>query len=148
MKKEVIAVFVSFVIFASFVAAAPQVPRIAIVYPREVKVFIHPEQCRDVELPAIPNGGVIYLQVYTSIDTNALYIEFNGIPVSGYNPKYAPERFERIPIYISVDEQNEVAIIGVSAENEYGINTVFAAFIPVPYNPGYLNPGIGCSPMY
>ena len=147
MKKEVIAVFVALVIFASFVGAG-QVPRVAIVYPREVKIFIHPEQCRDVELPVIPNGGVIYLQVYTSIDTNALYIEFNGIPVQGYDPKYAPDRFERIPIYISDNEQNKVAFIGVSAENEYGINTVYAAFIPVPYNPGYLSPGIGCSTIY
>ena len=147
MKKEVIAVFVALVIFASFVGAG-QVPRVAIVYPREVKIFIHPEQCRDVELPVIPNGGVIYLQVYTSIDTNALYIEFNGIPIQGYDPKYAPDRFERIPIYISDNEQNKVAFIGVSAENEYGINTVYAAFIPVPYSPGYLSPGIGCSSIY
>ncbi|MBU7045553.1 MAG: hypothetical protein HXS54_03875 [Theionarchaea archaeon] len=147
MKKEVIAVFVALVIFASFVGAG-QVPRVAIVYPREVKIFIHPEQCRDVELPVIPNGGVIYLQVYTSIDANALYIEFNGIPVQGYDPKYAPDRFERIPIYISDNEQNKVAFIGVSAENEYGINTVYAAFIPVPYSPGYLSPGIGCSSIY
>lgn len=147
MKKEVIAAFVALVIFTSFVGAR-QVPRVAIVYPKEVNILIHPEQCRDVELPVIPNGGVIYLQVYTSIDANALYIEFNGIPVSGYDPKYAPERFERIPIYIAETEQNKVAIIGVSAENEYGINTVYAAFIPVPYNPGYLNPGIGCSSMY
>ena len=147
MKKEVIAAFVSFVIFASFVGAG-MIPRVAIVYPREVKVFIHPKLCRDVELPAIPNGGVIYLQVYTSIDTNALYIEFNGIPVAGYAPKYAPERFERIAIYIADYEQNKVAIITVAAQNEYGTNTVYAAFIPVPYNPGYLSPGVGCSTMY
>ncbi len=147
MKKEVIAAFVSFVIFASF-ADAGQIPRVAIVYPKEVKVLIHPEQCRDVELPAIPNGGVIYLQVYTSIDTNVLYIEFNGIPVAGYDPRYSPERFERIPIYIADYEQNKVAIIAVAAQNEHGTNTVYAAFIPIPYNPGYLSPGIGCSTMY
>jgi len=147
MKKEVIAVFVALVIFTSFVGAG-QVPRVAIVFPREVKIFVHPEQCSDKQLPVIPNGGVIYLQVYTSIDANALYIDFNGIPVEGYSPKYAPDRFERIPIYISDNEQNEVAIIGVAAENEYGTNTVYAAFIPVPYNEGYLTPGFGCSTMY
>lgn len=147
MKKEVIAAFVALVIFASFVGAR-QVPRVAIVYPREVNILIHPEQCRDVELPVIPNGGVIYLQVYSSIDTNALYVEFNGIPVPGYDPNLAPERFERIPIYIADSEQRKVAIIGVSAENEYGINTVYAAFIPVPFDEGHLTPGFGCSTMY
>ncbi|KYK31583.1 MAG: hypothetical protein HXS46_09355 [Theionarchaea archaeon] len=147
MKKEIFAVFVSLVIFTSFVGAR-QVPRVAIIHPKQVKVFIHPDQCKDVELPVIPNGGVIYLQVYTSIDTNALYIEFNGIPIAGYDPQYGPDRFIRIPIYISDEEQGEVAIIGVAAENEYGINTVYAAFIPVEYNPGDLGPGIGCSTMY
>jgi len=147
MKKEIFAVFVSLVIFASFVGAR-EVPRVAIIHPKQVAIFIHPEQCRDVELPVIPNGGVIYLQVYTSINTNALYIEYKGIPVSGYGPKFGPDRFERIPIYISDDEQGKVAIIAVAAENEYGTNTVYAAFIPVAYNPGYLNPGIGCSTMY
>lgn len=147
MKKAVIAAFVTFVMFTSFVGAG-QIPRVAIVYPREVDIFIYPEQCRDVELPAIPNGGVIYLQVYTSINTNELYIEFNGMPVDGYSPKYSPERFERITVHISDSEQNKVAIIGVSAKNEYGTNTVYAAFIPVPYNEGFLNPGIGCSTMY
>jgi hypothetical protein len=147
MKKETFAVFIALVIFASFVGAR-EVPRVAIIHPKQVKVFIHPEQCKDVELPAIPNGGVIHLQVYTSINTNALYIEFNGVPISGYYPKYGPERFERIPILISDDEQGEVAYIGVIAENEYGTNTVYAAFIPVKYNPGYLTPAVGCSTMY
>ncbi|MBU7044346.1 MAG: hypothetical protein HXS47_12220 [Theionarchaea archaeon] len=147
MKKEIFAVFVSFVIFTSFVGAA-DVPRVAIIHPKQVKIFVHPEQCRDVELPAIPNGGVIYLQVYSSSTTNELYIEFNGMPVEGYDPNSNPDRFERIAIYISDEEQNKVAIIGVSAKNEVGTNTVFAAFIPIPFNPGYLNPGIGCSTMY
>jgi hypothetical protein len=147
MKKGIFAAFVTFVIFASFVGAR-EVPRVAIIHPKQVRIFIHPEQCRDVELPAIPNGGVLYLQVYTSINANALYIEFNGMPVPGYDPKYAPERFERIPIIISDEEQGNVAYIGVSAENEYGTNTVYAAFIPVKYNPGFLNPGIGCSTMH
>lgn len=147
MKKVIFAAFVTLVIFASFVDAR-QVPRVAIIHPRQVKIFIHPEQCRDVELPAIPNGGVIYLQVYTSIDTNALYIEFNGIPVAGYDPKYGPDLFERIPLTIADHEQGKVAYIGVSAENEYGTNTVYAAFIPVKFNPGDLSPGIGCSTMH
>lgn len=147
MKKEIFAVFVSLVIFASFVGAR-EVPRVAIIHPKQVKIFIHPEQCRDVELPVIPNGGVIYLQVYTSINANELYIDFNGIPVEGYAPKYGPERFERIAIYIADDQQGEVALIGVAATNEYGTNTVYAAFIPVKYSPGYLTPGIGCSTMY
>lgn len=147
MKKEIFAVFVSLVIFASFVEAG-DVPRVAIIHPKQVKIFVHPEQCKNVELPAIPNGGVLYLQVYTSNNTNALYIEFNGVPVAGYDPKYGPDRFERIPITITDDQQGKVSIIGVTAENEYGKNTVYAAFKPVKYNSGILSPGMGCSSMY
>lgn len=147
MKKVIFAAFVTLVIFASFVDAR-QIPRVAIIHPKQARIFIYPEQCTDVELPSIPNGGVLYLQVYTSIDTNALYIEFNGRPIAGYDPKYGPERFERIPITITDDEQGKVAYIGVAAENDYGTNTVHAAFIPVKFNPGELGPGIGCSTMY
>ncbi|MGD2247346.1 MAG: hypothetical protein PVF58_03000 [Candidatus Methanofastidiosia archaeon] len=147
MKKEIFAAFVALVIFASFVGAR-EVPRVAIIHPKQAKIFIHPEQCRDVELPSIPNGGVIYLQVYTSINTNELYIEFNGIPVSGYDPKSGPDRFERIPLVITDADQGKVAYIGVSAKNEYGTNTVYAAFIPVKFAPGSLGPGVGCSTMH
>jgi hypothetical protein len=147
MKKEIFAAFVALVIFASFVGAR-EVPRVAIIHPKQAKIFIHPEQCRDVELPSIPNGGVIYLQVYTSINTNELYVEFNGIPVPGYDPKLGPDRYERIPIVITDADQGKVAYIGVSATNEYGTNTVYAAFIPVKFAPGFLGPGIGCSTMH
>lgn len=147
MKKEIFAVFVSLVIFASFVEAG-SIPRVAIVYPRQVKILIHPEQCKSVEVPVIPNGGVIYLQVYTSSDTNSLYIEFNGVPIPSYDPKVGPERFERIPLFITDDQQGKIALIGVTAENEYGKNTVYAVFKPVKYNEGFLTPGFGCSSMY
>lgn len=147
MKKGIFAIFVALVIFASFVGAR-EIPRVAIIHPKQAKIFVHPEQCRDVELPSIPNGGVVYLQVYTSINTNELYVEFNGIPVEGYGPKFGPDRYERIPLTITDDDQGEVAYIGVSAANEYGTNTVYAAFIPVKFAPGYLSPGIGCSTMH
>lgn len=147
MKKGIFAAFVALVIFASFVDAG-EIPRVAIIHPKQVKVLIHPEQCRNVELPVIPNGGVIYLQVYTSNNTDVLYVEYNGIPVPGYDPRYGPERYERIPITIYDDDQGKVAYIGVAAENEYGTNTVYAAFIPVKYNEGYFSPGRGCSTMY
>lgn len=147
MKKGIFAAFVALVIFTSFVGAN-EVPRVAIIHPKQVTIFVHPEQCKDVELPSIPNGGVIYLQVYTSINANELYVEFNGIPISGYDPKYGPDRFERIPLSVSDGDQGKVAYIGVSASNEYGTNTVYAAFIPIPYNPGNLGPGIGCSTMH
>ncbi|MBU7013874.1 MAG: hypothetical protein HXS52_07490 [Theionarchaea archaeon] len=147
MKKGIFAAFVALVIFTSFVGAN-EVPRVAIIHPKQVTMFVHPEQCREVELPSIPNGGIIYLLVYASGTTNELYIEFNGIPVPGYDPKFGPDLFERIPLSISDSEQGKVAYIGVSASNEYGTNTVYAAFIPVPYNPGSLGPALGCSTMH
>ena len=140
------------ILMATSVSAADFVPRIAIQHPQQVQVFLHPPLCEDRRLPSIPNRGVIYLIVYTSHDTNALYIELNGEPIKDqseipvFNPRYLPDRLEIIPIYIQ--DQYEPHIITAIAENDHGRNTVYAAFIPVPTGNGQYSDAIGCTTMY
>lgn len=151
MKSKIIALLI-IILMASSVSAADFVPRIAIQHPQQVKVFLHPPLCEDRRLPSIPNRGVLYLIVYTSHDTNALYIELNGEPLKDENggvvfdPKFAPDRLEIIPIYI--ENQYMPHIITAIAENDHGRNTVYAAFIPVPTGQGQLLDSIGCTTMY
>jgi hypothetical protein len=151
MKSKFMAIILV-ILMAASVSAADFVPRIAIQHPQQVMVFIHPAMCEDRRLPSIPNHGVIYLIVYTSHDTNALYIELNGEPLKDevgdvvFYPHYTPDRLEIIPIYIH--DQYEPHIITAIAENEYGRNTVYAAFIPVPTGKGHFSDAIGCTTMY
>lgn len=148
MKKVCI---VCALLFTASVHAADFVPRVAIQHPAQVRVFIYPPVCENMVLPSIPNRGVIYVQVYTH-DANALYIEFNGQPITDafgtvvYNPKYNPELLEIIPIYIQ--EQHTASILMAKAENDHGTNTVYAAFIPVLTGTGKITTAFGCTTVY
>jgi hypothetical protein len=149
MKK--LALIVALVLFTASYAGCGTVPRIVIQHPKQAKVFLHPPICESRELPSIPNNGVIYIQVYVH-NANELYIELNGQPIYDetgtivYNPKRDPDLLEIIPIYIA--EQREVHIVMAQARNQYGKNTVYAAFIPIPTGKGDLVSAYGCTTMY
>jgi len=151
MKKIIIVFALLFLVVS--VHAADFVPRIAIQYPRQARIFIYPPICENMALPPIPNRGVIYAQVYVH-NANVLYIEFNGHPITDefgnivYYPKYDPELLEVIPIYIADDEQYKTAILMARAENDYGTNTVYAAFIPVLTGNGQITTAFGCTTVY
>lgn len=140
-------------LLATTVHAADFVPRIAIQSPRQARIFLHPPICESMILPSIPNRGVIYAQVYVH-NANALYIEFNGHPITDefgntvYNPKVNPDLLEIIPIYVTDEEQRNAAILMAKAENDYGTNTVYAAFVPIPTGRGYITTTYGCTTMY
>lgn len=148
--KRVIGVSVIFLLTMSAVTAG-FVPRVVIQSPPQAEVFIYPPVCESMQLPTIPNYGVIYAQVYTH-DADVLYIEFNGQPITDefgniiYYPKFDPERLEIIPIYILV--QDKPSYIMARAENENGSNTVYSVFIPIPTGRGSLRPSYGCTTMY
>ncbi len=150
MKKEMIVTALIFLTLST--AACGTVPRIAIQYPPQARIFLYPPLCETVELPTIPNNGVIYLQVYTSHDTNALYLEVNGQPIKDefgniiYNPKVAPQRLEIIPLFI--EQQYSTCVITARAVNDYGAHTVYAAFIPVPTGKGHKTSAFGCTSVY
>lgn len=138
-------------LFTASTVAAGFVPRVAIQHPQQARVFLYPPICENMVLPSLPNRGVIYAQVYTH-DANVLYIEFNGNPITDelgniiYYPKVDPEQLEIIPIYI--EEQYKASIIMARAVNDYGANTVYAVFIPIPTGTGYTTTAFGCATMY
>ncbi|MBU6998584.1 MAG: hypothetical protein HXS41_01695 [Theionarchaea archaeon] len=150
--KKVIGVVVLILLTTSVVHAGT-VPRVVIQRPPQAKVFIYPPICESRELPSIPNDGVIYLQVYTC-GAHELYIEFNGQPIRDeagtiiYYPKTGPVTLEIIPVIIEEQHQHKPCYIMARAVNQYGPNTVYSAFIPIPTGKGELTAAYGCTTMY
>lgn len=87
-------------------------------------------------------------------NADSLYIEFNGQPVRDeygnivYYPKVNPQYLEIIPIYIEDQYQYEACYITARAVNQYGVHTVYAAFVPVPTGKGNQGSAFGCTTMY
>jgi hypothetical protein len=152
LMKKVIGVLMLILLTASVVGAGT-VPRVVIQRPQQVKVFIYPPICESRKLPSIPNEGIVYVQVYTC-GAHELYIEFNGQPIRDetgaliYNPKVTPETLEIIPVIIEEQYQNHPCYVMARAVNQYGANTVYAVFIPIPTGKGELTAAYGCTTMY
>ncbi|MGC1122873.1 MAG: hypothetical protein WBA22_17470 [Candidatus Methanofastidiosia archaeon] len=150
--KKVIGVLMLILLTASVVGAGT-VPRVVIQRPQQVKVFIYPPICESRKLPSIPNDGVIYVQVYTC-GAHELYIEFNGQSIRDetgtiiYYPKVAPETLEIIPVIIEEQYQHQPCYVMARAANQYGANTVYAVFMPIPTGKGELTAAYGCTTMY
>lgn len=150
--KKIIAGLALLFLTVSFVSAGT-VPRIRIQHPQQATVFLHPPICETILLPTIPNRGVIYAQVLV-FNADSLYIEFNGQPVRDeygnivYYPKVNPQYLEIIPIYIEDQYQYEACYITARAVNQYGVHTVYAAFVPVPTGKGNQGSAFGCTTMY
>ncbi|MBU7013875.1 MAG: hypothetical protein HXS52_07495 [Theionarchaea archaeon] len=150
--KNVIGVLVLILLTASAVQAG-SVPRVAIQRPQQAKVFIYPPICESRELPSIPNDGTVYLQVYTS-GAHELYIEFNGQSIRDetgtiiYYPKVTPETLEIIPVIIEEQYQHKPCYVMARAVNQYGANTVYSVFIPIPTGGGEMTAAYGCTTMY